>query len=245
MLNIVIPMAGSGRRFQERGYTFPKPLIEIKKRPMIEIVTKNIAPEIEHKFTFICRKEHYDNYALHYLLNLLSPGCNIIVIDRVTEGAACTILLAKEYINNEDPLIIANADQYIDSDINEFVSCAVDTQADGLIMSFKAKHPKWSFAKLDSQGQVIEVAEKKPISDNATVGIYYFKQGKYFVDAAEAMIKKDMRVNNEFYVCPVYNELILKDKIIKTFEVPAEAMYGLGTPEDLDKFLESPIIERL
>jgi len=245
MLNIVIPMAGSGRRFQERGYTFPKPLIEIKKRSMIETVIKNIAPQVKHKFTFICRKEHYDNYAFHYLLNLLSPGCNIVVIDRVTEGAACTILLAKEYIDNEDPLVIANADQYINFDINKFISQTVDTRVDGLIMSFKAKHPKWSFAKLDSQGLVIEVAEKKPISDNATVGIYYFKQGKYFVNAAETMIKKDIRVNKEFYVCPVYNELILEDKIIKLFEIPAEAMYGLGTPEDLDKFLESPMIEKL
>lgn len=245
MLNIIIPMAGSGKRFQEKGYTFPKPLIEINKRTMIEIVVKNIKPKVKSKFTFICQREHYDKYSLHYLLDLLSPKCNIIAIDRVTEGAACTILLAKEYIDNQNPLIIANSDQYVDLDINDFVSQGINSGVDGLIMTFKAKHPKWSFAKLGSSGQVVEVAEKKPISDNATVGIYYFKQGKYFVEAAEAMISKDIRVNNEFYVCPVYNELILRDKVIKTFEIPAKNMYGLGTPEDLDKFLESPIIDKI
>ena len=239
MLNIVVPMAGLGKRFADKGYTFPKPLIEIKGRPMIEWVVRNLTPACEHRFIFVCRREHYDHYNLHCLLRLVTPNCEIIVIDSPTEGAACTVLLTRDYIGNDDPLMIANSDQYIDGDINHFVNDALQNGKDGHIMIFKATHPKWSFAKVDQNGNVTEVAEKNPISDNATVGIYYYRAGKFFVEGAESMIRKNIRCNNEFYVCPVYNEMILNDKTIGVHLIQRDKMYGWGTPEDLDYFLQT------
>lgn len=245
MMNIVIPMAGLGSRFAEKGYTFPKPLIEVKGRPMIELVIKNLTPASEHRFTFLCRKEHLEKYNIHGLLKLLAPTCNVITLEGVTAGAACTVLLAKEAINNDDELLIANSDQFIETDINDFLSAARQPGLDGSIMTFKATHPKWSFAKVGADGLVSEVAEKNPISDNATVGVYHVKHGADFVSGAENMIRKNIRTNNEFYVCPVFNEMILADKQVKIFEIPAAQMHGIGTPEDLDLFLQSDAYKRL
>lgn len=245
MLNVVMPIAGEGKRFVEKGYTFPKPLIEIKGRPMIEIVIKNVVPDVEHRFIFICRKEHVDHYNLFGLLKFLSPGCEIITIERTTQGAACTVLLAKEFIDSTDDLLIANTDQYIDMDIDDFTSEGRRQHIDGFILTFHSTHPKWSFARIDKNGCVIEVAEKNPISDNATAGIYYFKNGSDFVHSAEHMIQKNIRVNNEFYVCPVYNEMLLADKKIKIYDIPKEKMHCLGTPEDLEEFYKSDIYQKL
>jgi len=232
-MNIIIPMAGEGTRFKNAGYTFPKPLIEVFGKPMIQLVVENL--NTEGNFIFIVRKEHYEKYNLNYLLNLIAPNCKIIQVDNTTEGAACTVLLAKEYIDNDNPLLIANSDQFLEWDSNEFFySMGADT-CDGGILTFRSTHPKWSFAKLNKEGFVSEVAEKKPISDIATVGIYYYKHGKDFVEGAEKMIKKNIRVNKEFYVCPVYNELIEKGKKIKIFDV--KQMWGIGTPEDLNLFV--------
>ena len=218
MLNIVIPMVGLGTRFHEKGYELPKPLIRIKNKSMIEWVVSNLKPAQSHRFIFICRREHYNGYHLEELLNDIAPGCKIIVIDDTTEGAACTVLLAKDFIDNNDPLLIANSDQYIDIDINVFLKATQDN-IDGLIMTFKTTENKWSFAKVDKNGYVTEVAEKNPISDNATVGVYYYKKGSDFVKGAQNMIRKDIRVNNEFYVCPVFNEFVLADKKIKIYTI--------------------------
>ena len=157
----------------------------------------------------------------------------------MTEGAACTALLAKEHINTDAPLFFANSDQFVEWDSNEFLYKMNETDADGGIVTFEATHPKWSFAKVNEQGLVTEVAEKKPISNIATVGYYYWKQGSDFVKYAEQMIEKNIRVNNEFYVCPVFNEAIGDNKQIRTFNV--SGMHGLGTPEDLNEFLKRDI----
>ncbi len=230
-------MAGEGKKFAEKGYSFPKPLIEIKGKPMIEWVVKNLTPKAEHRFVFICRRNLYEKYKLGSVLSLLAPDCKIVVLDSPTQGAACTVLLAKEHINNSDPLIIANSDQYIDIQFDSFIESAQKENVDGLIMTFKATHPKWSFARVGQDGFVMETAEKNPISDNATAGVYYFKQGADFVAAAEEMIKKDIRTNNEFFVCPSFNEMILKDKKIKIYQVDSGKVFGWGTPEDLEYFL--------
>ena len=205
-LNVLIPMAGAGSRFQQAGYTFPKPLIEVKGKPMIQVVVENL--NIKANFIYVVQKEHREKYNLDTLLNLITPNCKIVEVDGITEGAAaCTAaLLAKEYINSENPLFFANSDQFVEWDSNEFLYKMNETNADGGIVSFRATHPKWSFAKIDEQGLVTEVAEKNPISDIATVGYYYWKQGSDFVKYAEDMIEKDIRVNNEFYVCPVFNQ---------------------------------------
>ena len=234
-LNVLIPMAGAGSRFEAAGYTFPKPLIEVRNKPMIQVVVENL--NIDANYIYVVQKSHRNKYNLDTLLNLLTPGCKIVEVDGITEGAACTALLAKEYINNDNPLFFANSDQFVEWDSNEFMYKMQETDADGGIVTFNATHPKWSFAKVDEQGLVTEVAEKNPISDIATVGYYYWKYGSDFVKYAEQMINKDIRVNNEFYVCPVFNQAIEAGLQIRTFNT--EGMWGLGTHEDLNYYLEN------
>tara|TARA_B100001175_G_C19512968_1_gene645150 strand:- start:3750 stop:5117 length:1368 start_codon:yes stop_codon:yes gene_type:complete len=233
-MNVLIPMAGRGSRFADVGYTFPKPLIEVNGKPMIQVVLENL--NIEANYTFVVRKEHYEKYSLQYLLTLIAPGCNIIQVDEMTEGSACTTLLAKEFINNDDPLLLANSDQFMEWNSNECLYAFNADGIDGGILTFKATHPKWSYAKVGSDGFVAEVAEKKPISQDATVGVYFWKKGSDYVKYAEQMIDKDIRTNGEFYICPVFNEAINDGKKVRIKEI--ERMWGIGTPEDLNYFLE-------
>lgn len=234
-LNVLIPMAGAGSRFQQGGYTFPKPLIDVKGKPMIQVVVENL--NMEANFIYVVQKEHREKYNLDTLLNLITPNCKVVEVNGLTEGAACTALLAKEYIDNDAPLFFANSDQFVEWNSTEFMYKMNETDADGGIVTFKATHPKWSFAKVNEEGLVTEVAEKNPISDTATVGYYYWKHGSDFVKYAEQMINKDIRVNNEFYVCPVFNQAIEDKKQIRVFDIPK--MWGLGTPEDLTFYLEN------
>ena len=194
-------MAGAGSRFEKAGFTFPKPLIEVKGQPMIAKVVENL--NLQGRYIFLVQKAHYEQYDLKNLLNLIAPGCEIVQIDELTEGAACTVLKARDLINNNEPLIISNSDQWIKW--NSFETISSFNNVDGGILTFKSVHPKHSFAKVDGDGFVTEVAEKNPISSDATVGIYHWKQGSNFIKYAEQMIEKNIRTNNEFYVCPVYN----------------------------------------
>lgn len=241
MINIVIPMAGRGSRFANAGYDMPKPLIDVHGKPMIEYVTHNIAPKEEYRFIYLCLQEHLDRYDLRKFLKSIQPNCEIVAVDRVTEGAACTVLLAEKYINNEDALMIANSDQYVDVDINDYLEKMGND--DALIMTMYADDPKWSFIKFDDNGHVTEVREKEVISNEATVGIYNFKHGSDYVKYAHQMIDKNIRVNNEFYVAPVYNEMVEDGKKIAFYNIGSEndGMYGLGIPEDLNRFLANPI----
>ena len=234
-LNVLIPMAGAGSRFEQAGYTFPKPLIEVKGKPMIQVVVENL--NLDANYIYVVQKAHREKYNLDTLLNLITPGCKIVETEGITEGAACTALLAKKFIDSNAPLFFANSDQFVEWDSNEFMYKMQETNADGGIVTFTATHPKWSFAKVDDNGLVTEVAEKNSISDIATVGYYYWKNGSDFVKYAEQMIEKNIRVNNEFYVCPVFNEAIQDCKQIRTFST--KAMWGLGTPEDLQYYLEN------
>ena len=235
-LNVLIPMAGAGSRFQQAGYTFPKPMIQVHDKPMIQVVVDNLG--LEANYHFVVQKEHREKYNLDTFLNLISPGdCKVIEVDGMTDGAACTALLAKEFIDNDNPLFFANSDQFVEWNTVEFMYNMQETNADGGIVTFKATHPKWSFAKVNDDGLVTEVAEKNPISNNATIGYYYWKHGSDFVKYAEQMIEKDIRVNNEFYVCRVFNEAIQDNKKIRPFEV--NGMWGLVTPEYLQYYLNN------
>lgn len=234
-LNILIPMAGAGSRFEKAGYTFPKPLIDVNGKPMIQVVIDNL--NIEANYIYVVQKEHRAKYNLDTLLNLITPGCKIVEVDELTEGAACTTLLAKEYINSDAPLLMANSDQFVEWDSNEFMYKMIEQKLDGGFLTFNATHPKWSFTKVDENGYATELAEKNPISDIAIVGIYYWASGAEYVKYAEQMINKNIRTNNEFYVSPVYNEAIGDGKKIKPFHI--EKMWGLGTPEDLVHYLEN------
>ncbi|MCF8340138.1 MAG: HAD-IA family hydrolase [Chitinophagaceae bacterium] len=234
-LNVLIPMAGAGSRFEKAGYTFPKPLIDVNGKPMIQVVVDNL--NLDANFIYIIQKSHRQKYNLDTLLNLITPNCSIIEVDGITEGAACTALMAKELINNDKPLFFANSDQYVEWNSSEFLYKMQETNFDGGIVTFKSTHPKWSFVKLNENNFASMVAEKNPISDLATVGYYFWKNGSDFVKYAEQMIDNNIRVNNEFYVCPVFNEAINDGKKIITFN--ASKMWGLGTPEDLDLFLKN------
>lgn len=252
MLNIVIPMAGRGSRFIEAGYETPKPFIPLNNgTPMIQRVVENLMPLEPHRFIFLARREHEDLIRKH-----MSFATNVIYVDEVTEGAACTVLLAKDLINTEDSLVIANSDQLVEwarpgsigsawisrfqlrwkmcDNIQEMINDAYARNLTATMAVFESNHPKWSYAKVTSSGLVSHVAEKKAISQWATAGIYWYREGKSFVKAAKQMIKKDIRVNNEFYVCPVFNEMSLHR--IGVFEI--FNMYGLGTPEDLEAYFE-------
>jgi NDP-sugar pyrophosphorylase family protein len=238
-LNIVIPMAGGGRKFQEAGYAFPKPLIDMHGKTMIEVVTHNVKPTEDHTFIFICQREHYTKYDLHNILkNATNNKFEVTPIVGKTAGAACTVLCAIQYIDNDSELIIANSDQVIDFNMDDFLKTARSKNSDGLIMTFQSNHPKWSYARVGSNGLVLETAEKKVISNNATAGVYYFKHGKDFVEGAKNMIHKGCHYNGEYYVCPVFNELILKGKKIYTYPIDQGKMHGLGTPEEVKEYLD-------
>ena len=233
-LNILIPMAGHGSRFVKAGYVFPKPLIEIKNKPMIQWVVDSL--NLKANYIFIVQKEHQLKFNIKSVLKALEPKCKIIELDKVTEGAACTTLLAKKLINNNSPLIIANSDQYIKWDSIKTMYQFTSKGYDGGILTFKSIHPKWSYAKCKrGTNKVTEVAEKKVISFNATAGVYYWSKGSNYVKYASKMIKKNIRTNNEFYVCPVFNQAIKDKKNIFISEI--DKMHGLGTPEDLNMFL--------
>lgn len=246
MLNIVVPMAGLGSRFTKEGYTKPKPLIDVKNKSMIQVVIENLRPTSAHKFIFICQNEHDETYSISHKLKDLAHGSDVILINGLTEGAACTVLKARDYINNDDQLMIANSDQYVDIDINSYLEYGLNQNYDGLIMTMYASDPKWSYAMMGEDGFAKKVVEKEVVSNEATVGIYNFRNGKDFVEAAEKMISLDIRVNNEFYVAPVYNMLIDKKAKIGVYNIGSvgNGMYGLGTPADLEYFLKHPVSSR-
>jgi len=247
MLNIVLPMAGRGTRFANAGYTVPKPLIPIHGVPMIKVVVDNLTPKCEHRFIFICQQEHIDRYNLVTELKSFTRKAEVIGINKVTEGQVCTALLAKHFFDNDEPLMSANSDQFIDIDINEYLDDMSARQLDGLIMTMKSSDPKWSYARTDADGYVVETAEKKVISEDATVGIYNFARGRDLVWSAERMIADNLRVNNEFYTCPCYNYLIRKGMKIGVHSIGEEynGMYGLGIPSDLDFFIKHPVSQKV
>ncbi len=243
MLNIVVPMAGRGSRFAVAGYADPKPLIPVHSQRMIQLVIRNLTPSVAHRFIFVCQREHIQAYNLETHLSLWAPNCEVVAIDGVTEGAACTVLAARDFISNDSQLMIANSDQYVDCDIDEYLAQMKDL--DGLIMTMTANDPKWSYVQFAENGDISNVVEKKVVSHEATVGIYNFRRGSDFVQAADEMIAAGDRSNGEYYVAPAYNYLIKRNRKFGVFNVGSEGngMYGLGIPADLTYFLDHPVSE--
>lgn len=242
-MTIVVPMAGRGSRFADAGYARPKPLIEIDGHPMIEVVVANLMPSTPHRFVFIAQREHELSYGVAGKLRELVPGCSVVLLNAVTEGAACTVLAASEEIDPDAPLMIANSDQWVDIEIDDYLQAHRNGGYDGFIMTMTATDPKWSFVDFDDRGRVCGVVEKVPVSDVATVGIYNFARGGDFLAAAYTMISANKRVNGEFYVAPCYDELLAIGGSIGVYGVGSEGagMYGLGIPADLDLFLASDV----
>jgi dTDP-glucose pyrophosphorylase len=236
-MKILIPMAGQGSRFSKEGYTFPKPLINVRGKPMIQAVVENL--DFDCEYIFLVRSEHLKEYSglLGTLDRITNGRFNYVEVDSLTEGAACTALLAEKYIDSDEDILIANSDQIIEYENYNFLTLKNLTNVDSIVFTFDAVHPKWSFVKTNSRGFVIEVAEKKPISNRATCGIYWYRKGSDFVKYAKQMVNKDIRVNNEFYIAPVYNELISDGKTLIPFYV--NKMWGIGTPEDLRYYLDN------
>jgi dTDP-glucose pyrophosphorylase len=235
-MQILLPMAGAGRRFAEMGYDKPKPLIDVEGKPMITRVIENLG--YENDYIFLIQKEHMKKYYLDFYdaFNKVN-SYKIVEIDGITEGAACTALLGERFIIPENPLMIANTDQIMEWNRLDFYDTFYKSDADGMIFTFKSLSNKHSYAKLDSLDKyVLEVAEKQVISNNATVGVYLWRYACDFTMAAEEMIERNIRTNNEFYICPTYNINIAKGAKIETYFIRNH--HPIGTPEELENYLE-------
>lgn len=238
MINVVIPMAGEGSRFVAAGYEKPKPFIDVAGKPMITRILENLNYP-GARYILIARQSHMEREPELVRMIKHKYGAVFIPVEKLTEGTACTVLHARKYINNDTPLLIANSDQLVDTGISDYINDCFNKKRDGSILTFIDEHrdPKWSFARINGEGLVDEVREKVAISEYATVGIYLYSKGRYFVDAAIDMIVKNDRVKNEFYTCPTYNYLINENKKIGIYNIRFEQMHGLGTPEDLKSYL--------
>ncbi len=236
-MNILIPMAGLGDRFKQQGYTVDKPMIPVNGKPMIKRVLETLG--VEGNYIFVINKNIKDKDTLKRIISdETNSKCNIIEIDYLTEGPASTCLLAKDLINNDQPLLITNCDQILHWDSEKFNNFITNTDADGVVVTYNIKTEKNSYVKLDESGYAIEFAEKKIISEHSLNGIHFWKMGEDFVKSAQIMIEKNERVNNEFYIAPTYNEMIKNNKKIITYKIKKDEHWAVGTPDDLKKYLD-------
>ncbi|MBB4007824.1 glycosyltransferase family 2 protein [Allorhizobium taibaishanense] len=232
---LVVPGAGEGSRFAKEGWLKPKPFIDVDGKPMIERVLENVRPR-NSKVVTLLRAEHIEKNTS--IVDRIGRIASVQSVEKLTEGTLCTVMLARKHFNDSDMVIVANSDQLIDFSVDDFVDDCINRDLDGSILVFKDAelNPKWSFAKINNQGLVEEVAEKKAISEYATVGVYLFRRADALVKATIDMIANNDRINNEFYTCPAYNYMIDEGARIGIYEVEREAMHGLGTPEDMRAF---------
>lgn len=234
-LQIVIPMAGSGSRFSQAGYTDPKPLIDVMGKPMIQAVVDNLGSQ--HKYVFVMQSSLWQSHQAQ-LTQALSHVADkhFVFVDGLTQGAAETCLKAFDRINLDQPLMIANCDQIMDWHADQFYSWFESSHTDGCILTFNADSIKHSYVQLDAHGFITQAAEKQVISNWATVGVYLWRKAQYFKQAADAMMAKNIRTNNEFYVCPTYNENVLMGHKVNTYHISTH--WPIGTPEELHAYLE-------
>lgn len=239
-MNILLLMAGGSRKYEEAGYLYPKNLFEIGGTPLVECVIGELSAlqSAGNRFIFVIDQEEDQRYHTGSVIRLLLPEAEVLKVSMPTAGAACTSLLAIDYVDNEDPLLIVNGDIAGDLEIIHAIHSFQYRQLDGGIVVFEGVHPRWSYVKCDELGLVVETAEKRPISKLATVGVYYFARGSDFVCAAQAMIKKDAHVDNLFYVCPAFNEMILMQKRIGVHEIPRKAYFSLATPQGAQAYAD-------
>jgi len=234
-VNLVIPMAGRGSRFADVGEKLPKPLIPVRGRPMYAWAMDSLPLGLANRVVFICLEEHLRDTSLAADITARYASLNpvVVALDHVTQGQACTVLEARDHLDLDQPLVIYNADTYCKSQLEHHLR-ELGTSVDGVISVFEAPGDKWSFARTDADGRVVETAEKRRISNWATTGLYHFARAKDFIVHADAMIAADERERGEFYVAPVYNRLIAAGGNV-VIDV-AEEVWVLGTPEDLSDF---------
>ncbi|MBM3270098.1 MAG: glycosyltransferase family 2 protein [Candidatus Sericytochromatia bacterium] len=237
-MNLLLLMAGGDDAFREAGYVYPKNLTEIHELPLVQRVIESLRPLIKRGNSLICciRKEENQQVHTGSVIRLLAPEAHIVEIDGITGGAACTALLAVEYVNTDEPLLVINGDCLLSLDLGRAIADFERRGLDGGIVVFDAVHPRWSYVKLGEADLVVETAEKRPISNLATAGVYWFARGRDFVYAATEMIRKDDQVNGQFYVCPAYNQLILRQARIGIFRVPRQAYHSLANPRGVRQY---------
>jgi dTDP-glucose pyrophosphorylase len=235
-INIVIPMAGASKRFANSGFSVPKPFIEINGKTMIACVLDNLAFETA-RFILVAQKNHLNTYSKHFNYLRENYNCEILYIDKITDGPLCTSLRAHELINNDFPLVFANCDQIIDIKLKDWLDDCANKDADGSIIIFNDENPKWSFVAINEYGEIDKVREKEVISNNATVGIYFFKKGEYFINAALDVISRAEKTNGEYYIAPAYNFLIKNNLKITPYKISIQQMHGIGTPNDLIAYI--------
>lgn len=237
-MNLVIPIAANSNFFNVEEYGYPKPLIEILGIPMIEHVIKNLTIGNSFKrIIFIVRQEHCNQFHLDQTLQLLSPiKPQIIKLRSDTEGALCSVLLAIDQINNDEPLIVSNADQIIDGGITQYLEQFMSSSLAAACLTFDSTHPRWSYVKVDSIGLVLEAAEKKPISRHAIAGLYFYKNGSEFIQNGMTSIKYGRSIEGQYYLAPVFNEYILASKKVGHYPVPNERYHTFYTPQKINEY---------
>lgn len=236
MINILLPSMGKSTFFKDSF--FPKPLVEINGKTMLEQVIDNYNTLDEKNFIFVfsdrdCMEFHIDASA-----EMLCQASNIIRLRNQTAGALCTCLMAVEKINNDIPLIIANSDQTIDLNYKNVIEFFEKSRADAGIIAFPNVHPRWSYAK-ENNGEVTEIAEKRPVSRNAIAGFYYFKEGKYFIEAAKSALLKQNQINGKYYISASINELILEGKKVICYHIGKEQYHSFYSPAKIKEYEEA------
>lgn len=237
-MNILFLLAGDSKVFEEHGYQYPKYLIEIDGVPLVQHVVEHVSVTEPTRHIFVIRKEEAERFHFESVLRLLSRQAEVFVTEGATRGAACTALLAIEKIDTDEPLLVVNGDQVVDIALGDAIASFEERGLDGGMVVFDSVHPRWSYARLDERDLVIETAEKRPISRNATAGIYYFAKGCSFVAAAKEMVRKDAHVGDAFYVCPVYNEMLLDQACVGVFRIPRENYHSLALPQGVQAYEE-------
>ncbi len=236
-MNIVIPMAGRGERFRKDGYDKPKPLIEFCGKTMIEYAIESLGLEANFIFIVYNYSDNSLNKKLKKILNQYSK--NIITIDYITEGPASSALLASDFINNDESLLITNCDQIMNWDNQAFIKFINESNLDGVVVTYDSNTSKNSYVRINENNLALKFAEKEVISNYSLNGIHYWKCGKYFVDSANKMIKKNIRCNNEFYISLTYNQMIESDMKVGIYHIDSSQHNAVGTPEDLEKYIKN------
>jgi NDP-sugar pyrophosphorylase family protein len=240
VINILIPMSGKNW-FKNSEFQYPKPLIEIKGKPMIEHVVNSLSSDIKDKrFIFVVNSIDCQKFHLDMVLRLITNEKTLVVkLDKPAKGAACSALMAIEAIENDTPLIISNSDHIIDYDLGSVINHFQERNVDAGTVCFEAIHPKWSFVRIDENQKIIETAEKRPLSRNAIAGFYYFRKGSFFVDAAMRMIEKDSNIDDAYYIAPTLNELVLKNMNLEIFIIPSSQYHNFYSPHKISEFIKT------
>ena len=247
MIQLVIPMAGLGSRFRAQGYTVPKPLIQIHGIEMYKLVLANLFSTQLDRVVLICPTSFQMKSLEPELSSKLGIKVNVIEVDGLTTGPAATVALARDLLDPTLPLVIANSDQYVAFEPDGFYSQVEQPENHGIVLTMRDDDPKWSYVSLNANGMIERVVEKQVISDIATVGIYGFKAAEDFLHAFDAMVNAGFMVNGEHYVAPAYEFLPeFKSGVIGIHDLGpvGQVMFGLGIPEDLERFLELDVSHR-